>query len=75
MRLALDSLHSHIKEASLLMFVICWENTIEHQFAVTDLSGHCTSVSTPPQSRVSDNDGGFVLHSQSSGHGCQLSIT
>ena len=48
---------------------------ILYALSVAHLSGHCASVSTPPQSRVSDDDRGFVLQSQSSGHGRQLSDT
>ena len=55
--------------------VIETQPIIVHELSVAHLSSHCACVSTPPQSRVSDDDRGFVLQSQSSGHGCQLSDT
>ena len=58
-----------------VLFVSETQPNIVYELSVAHLSGHCASVSTPPQSRVSDDDRGFVLQSQSSGHGRQLSDT
>jgi hypothetical protein len=58
-----------------MLFVIETQPNLVYEFSVPYLSGHCASVSTPPLSRVSDDDGGLVLQSQSSGHGHQLSDT